>query len=147
MNIIERVKDILQAFPKIAELVNEIHVDLTSGEPVSCGLSSIGDVKLAEDVTGAEKRQHTFLFHAVYSGINDYERITNSGILLELAIWLERQAGAPIEQYVAGERYVGEITEITTANGMLYSVPQENTTDGIEYQLQIMAVYTLREEF
>lgn len=146
MNVIERVRDILQHFPKISQLVDEVHVDLTDHTPTSYGLSSIGDKKLSEDVVGTEERQHTFLFYAVYSGINDYERITNSGILLELALWLERQAGSQIEQSIGDERYMGEITEITTANGMLDSVPGENITDGIVYRLQIMAKYTLRED-
>lgn len=33
MNIIELVKDILQQFPKISEVCNDIHIDFTDDTP------------------------------------------------------------------------------------------------------------------
>ncbi len=43
MNIIEKVIDILQNFPKISSICNEIHVDFTDNVSTSYCLSSIGD--------------------------------------------------------------------------------------------------------
>lgn len=146
MNIIERMRDIVQSFPRIAELCGDVHIDFADLQQQSYGLSSMGDQRISEDVTGRLHRQHTFMLYATYSALSDYERITNSGILLELAIWLERQVGWSIEQQVLGETCTGEIEEITTANGSLYAVPQEELADAVQYQLQIVVRYTLDEE-
>lgn len=146
MNIIEKVREIVQSFPKIAELCNTVHVDFADVEETSYGLSSMGDMLIAEDVTGiAQRRQHTFMLYATYSAISDYERLTNNGLLLELAIWLERQRGA-ITQNVLDETLTGEIERITTGNGALYAVPQGELADAVQYQLQIVVNYTLEEE-
>lgn len=48
-----------------------------------------------------------------------------------------------IETVVDGESNTGEVTDITTANGMLYAIPNENTIDGWQYQLQINVSYTV----
>lgn len=74
MNIIEFMKETLQAFPKISEICNTIHVDFTDSAPTSYGLSSIGDALVSEDVLGNQTRQHSFLLTSVYSAINDFER-------------------------------------------------------------------------
>ena len=34
---------------------------------------------------------------------------------------------------------------LTAENGMLYSVPQDNLADGVQYQLQIIAEYTVEK--
>ena len=85
MNIIERVIEILQSFPKIQTVCNEIHVDFADPEPTSYGLSSTGDSLVSEDVLGNQIRQHGFLLYSTFSGINDFERQENSTALLELA--------------------------------------------------------------
>lgn len=138
MNIIERITDILEHFPKIGEL----HSEIVNARPDSFALASVGDKKVSEDVIGGEVRQHTFLLSAVYSGMNDYERMANSGVLLELAVWLERQAGVSVETTVGGVTYSGTVTDITTANGMLYAVP-DSLSGGLQYRLQIIAEYTM----
>lgn len=144
MNIIERIIDIVQEFPKLNELSGGVHVDFADPEVGSFGLASMGDEKISEDVTGmTELRQHTFMLHAMFDASTDYERMANSGVLLELAVWLERQAGAELETEIAGMTYHGEIRNIRTANGMVYSIPQENLVDAVEYQLQIITQYTL----
>lgn len=143
MNIVERMKTILQMFPKIATVCNEIHVDFTSSEPTSYGLASVGDSLVSEDVLGNQKRQHNFLLYATYSGINDFERQENSSALLELGLWLKQQAGAEVNTVIGGKIYSGTIENITAANGMLYAVPQENSIDGWQYQLQIIVQYTV----
>ena len=143
MNIIEKVREILQSFPKICEVCNEIHIDFASEEPTSYGLSSVGDSLIKEDILGNQVRQHTFMLYSTFSAVNDFERLQNSSALLELATWLEKQTGAEVETTVGDEKYTGLIEKLTAQNGMLYAVPQENMADGVQYQLQIVAVYTV----
>lgn len=140
MNIIERMQNILQSFPRIADVCGEIHIDIDFAEPHpdSYGLSSMGDVLLEEDVCGNQTRQHTFTLYTVYSGVNDYERLHNSSALLELTQWLETQTGDTVESL---NKY-GTITSIRAENGMLYEVPTEENADRVQYQLQIIAEYT-----
>ena len=143
MNIIERVIEILQSFPKIQTVCNEIHVDFADPQPASYGLSSTGDSLVSEDVLGNQIRQHGFLLYSTFSGINDFERQENSTALLELAVWLKNQTGAQVQTTIGDRTYRGEITAISAENGMLYAVPQENNIDGMQYQLQITARYTV----
>ncbi|MGN0648446.1 MAG: hypothetical protein ACI4J3_07445 [Oscillospiraceae bacterium] len=143
MNIIETMRDILQRFPKISEMLGTVHVDFTDTTPDSYGLSPIGDSLLSEDILGNQTRSHTFLLYAVFSAINDYERLANSGILLELSLWLQQQTGCPVNTMIDGTEYRGELTKITTDNGMLYDIPEENRISGVQYQLQIVAEYTI----
>ena len=143
MNIIEKVRDILQSFPKISEVCNTIHVDFADPEPTSYGLSSMGDKLIFEDVLGNQTRQHSFMLYSTFSAINDYERLSNSSALLELSQWLDSQTGEQVISDIDGIDYYGEITKIKAENGMLYSVPEENTVDGVQYQLQIIAEYTV----
>lgn len=39
MNIIEAVRALLMKFPKISDVVGEVHIDFTDPEPTSYGLS------------------------------------------------------------------------------------------------------------
>lgn len=143
MNIIEKVREILQSFPRICEVCNEIHIDFASEEPTSYGLSSVGDSLIKEDILGNQVRQHTFMLYSTFSAVNDFERLQNSSALLEMATWLEKQTGSEVETAVGDEKYTGLIEKLTAQNGMLYAVPQENMADGVQYQLQIVAVYTV----
>ena len=143
MNIIEAVRDILQSFSKISEVCNEVHIDFADPEPTSYGLSSMGDELVKEDVLGNQTRQHTFMLYSTFSGVNDYERLSNSGALLDLSVWLKKQIGEKVETEIDGEIYKGNITKLSAENGMLYAVPQENTIDGMQYQMQIIAQYTV----
>ena len=106
-------------------------------------MSSTGDSLVSEDVLGNQTRQHSFLLYTTYSGINDYERLSNSSALLELSQWLHDQTGGEVVSTYDGETRTGTITEIRAENGMLYAVPQENNVDGLQYQLQIIATYTV----
>ena len=92
MNIIEKVRSILESFPKISEVCNSIHIDFTDPEPTSYGLSSTGDDLIVEDVLGNQRRQHSFMLYTTYSSMNDYERLSNSAVLLELSVWLPLSA-------------------------------------------------------
>lgn len=143
MNVIERVCSILQSFPKISEVVGEVHIDFADPEPTSYGLSSTGDELIREDVLGGQLRQHSFMLYTTYSSINDYERLCNSTALLELGMWLREQTGCTVETVVGDKTCTGTLEKLTASNGMLYSVPQENEMDGVQYQLQIIAEYTV----
>ena len=147
MNIIELVKSLLQEFPKINEVCNDIHVDFTSDIPTDYGLSPTGDTLLSEDILGNQLRQHTFTLYAVYQSTNDYDRLANSGTLLELQMYLERKAdNQQMLINVDGKIITGKLKKLTCANGMLYSVPQQNMIDGVMYQLQITAQYEKESE-
>ena len=144
MNIIELVKSILQNFPKINEVCNDIHIDFTDNTSDSYGLSSIGDALLAEDILGNQRRQHNFILYAVFQSVNDYDRLNNSGTLLELQLWLERQAQNQIvENIIDNKKLTGELTKLTCSNGMLYAIPENNLNSGVQYQLQITAEYII----
>lgn len=144
MNIIELVKDILLDFPKISAICNDIHVDFNSDIPTDYGLSSTGDTLISEDVIGGQIRQHNLILYAVYQSLNDYDRMNNSGTLLELQMWLEHNANEQAVSITAGTTtYTGKLTNLTCANGMLYNIPNENTNDAVQYQLQISAQYSI----
>lgn len=145
MNIIETVRSILESFPKISEVCNEVHIDFADPEPTSYGLSSTGDELITEDILGNQLRQHSFMLYTTYSSINDYERLNNSTALLELGLWLKEQTGCEVESTVGSTVYTGRLEKLTAANGMLISVPQENEMDGVQYQLQIIAEYTVEK--
>lgn len=143
MNVIETLKDILQGYPKIAEVCDEIHVDFNSAEPTSYGLSSMGDTLLEENIVGDQRRQHSFMLYCSYSAYNDYERLCNTGALLELSQWLSMQSDISVTHTVLDQSFEGKITGINTENGMLINIPQENAADAVQYQLQIIVKYTL----
>lgn len=143
MNIIEKVRSLVQSFPKIAEIYGTVHVDFTGNEPTDYGLSSLGDTLVVEDICGNQERQHTFMLHSVFSAVNDFERMSNTGVLLELAQYLDRCVGDEVTHEIGGVTHTGEITRITTANGALTMIPDENTVSGWFYQLQIIAEYTV----
>lgn len=145
MNIIETVRTILESFPKISEVCNEVHIDFADPEPTSYGLSSTGDELVTEDILGNQLRQHSFMLYTTYSSLNDYERLSNSTALLELGLWLKEQTGFEVESTVGSTVYNGRLEKLTAANGMLISVPQENEMDGVQYQLQIIAEYTVEK--
>lgn len=143
MNILEKVRELVQSFPKIAQICGTVHVDFTGNEPTDYGLSSLGDTLTVEDICGNQERQHTFMLHSVFSAVNDFERMSNTGVLLELAQYLDRCVGDEVTHEINGVTHTGEITKITTANGVLTMIPDENTVSGWFYQLQIVAEYTV----
>lgn len=143
MNVIEKLRDLLQSYPRISEVCNEIHIDFADPYPTSYGLSSTGDTLISEDILGNQKRQHSFMLYSTFSAINDFERLSNSGALLELTQWLSNLTDIPVTHTINGAEHSGVITSINAENGTLYAVPQENYTDGVQYQLQIIVKYTL----
>ncbi len=134
MNVIEEVKEILKKYPKINEFVNDIHIDFTDSEAKSYGLSSTGDSLISEDILGNQKRKHNFVLYARAEAYEDFDRLQNSNFLLELNYWLEKQKNIEIEN--------GKIISLSSKNGMLYQIPDDDLNNGVLYQLQIYAEYT-----
>ena len=146
MNIIETVRALLPKFPRIGEVCNAVHVDFTEPETDSYALASTGDSLVGEDLVGNTKRQHTFVLYSYWQSASDFDRLNNSGALLELSQWLEKRGkGLGITAECDGKQYEGVITALTCANGMLFAIP-ENLNGGVQYQLQIAAQYKLFTE-
>lgn len=144
MNIIEVVKQILTDYPKISEFTNEIQVDFTESTPTNFGISSTGDSLLSEDILGNQTRQHNFVLYAINQSFTDYDRLANSTFLLELTYWLEQyKEKDAIEVTINNKTIQGELSGLSSANGMLYSVPTGDINDGVMYQIQIYAKYKL----
>lgn len=143
MNIIEKMKSILEEYPQIGTL----HIDYSLNDCDSFGLYSTGDKKLSEDVLGNQTRRHTFILYAAFQSFNDYDRLANSGLLLDLQLWLEQYAdGQEISTVISGTARRGELKEITCANGMLFNIPDNNMNTAVQYQMQITAEYTIESE-
>ena len=140
MNIIETMQAALESFPKI----DSLHIDYNENAPDSFGLYPTGDKLVKEDVLGNQKRQHTFILYAEFQSFNDYDRLQNSGALLELQYWLERYADGQTVSVTVNETEVsGMLTKITCQNGMLFSIPDGNMNTAVRYQLQITAEYSI----
>lgn len=146
MNIIEAVRELLAAFPKIAEVANSLHVDFTNPPPNSYALASTGDTRISEDILGNPTRQHTFVLYSNWQSASDFDRLNNSGTLLELAQYLEANGrGIAITAEINGGTYTGTVTSVAASNGMLFAVP-DTLVGGVVYQLQIAANYKIDME-
>ena len=120
----------------------------TFKEPLAGKLwSSTGDSLISSDILGGQTRQHNFILYAVYQSMNDFDRMSNSGVLLELQMWLESYADkhrdTTFTTITEGEERTGVLEKLTCANGMIYAIPNENTNDTVQYQLQIAAQYQI----
>ncbi len=147
MNIIELVKTILNQYPDICDICNDIHVDFLDSSATDYGLYPTGDALLSKDILGNQLRQHNFILSAVYPSASDYDRLNNSGVLLNLHYWLEQQvSGQEITVEIDGETRTGTLKKLACSNGMLYAIPQENMIIGVQYQLQIAAQYSIESE-
>lgn len=138
-NIIEYTQDIVRRFPKIEEFCADVHIDFTEPRTDTYGLSPIGDVLLSEDVLGNQIRRHNFHLYATYQSQSDYDRLANSGVLLELQYYLENNKN--IEFNFNGVK--GELQRIECANGMLYEIPSENVIAPVLYQIQLQVYYKI----
>lgn len=143
MNIIELMQSIVASFPKLNDI---LHIDYTTPDTDSYGLSPTGDKLIRFDVLGNQMRQHTFILYAVYQSVNDYDRLANSGLINELQLWLEKQAKEQkLTVTVGNDELAGTLTKITCSNGMLYNIPDSNYIGNVMYQLQITADYKIFE--
>lgn len=136
MTVIEKVKNILKEYSKIGDFVNEIHIDFTESVTKSYGLSSVGDILISQDILGNQVRRHNFVLYARAEAYEDFDRLQNSNFLLELNYWLENQKNIEIDD--------GIITSLSSANGMLYEIPNGDLNNGVLYQLQVYADYERR---
>lgn len=143
MNIIECVRNTVSRFSKISQICDTVHVDFTDAQATSYGLSPTGDTLIKENILGDQIRQHTFILYAVYQSLNDYDRLSNSGVLLELQQWLEMQSGVELTVKIESKTYRGKLNKLIPSNGMIYSIPDENLNENVRYQLQITAEYTI----
>ena len=119
-----------------------MHIAYNENAPDSFGLYPTGDRLVNEDIVGNQERSHTFILYADFQSFNDYDRLMNSGTLLELQQWLEQHANnQEVTAMSDGEEYTGTLTKITCANGMLFNIHDENLNSAVRYQLQITADY------
>lgn len=150
MNIVEKMQEILTSFPKIKNL----HIDYNENAPDEFGLYPTGDRLVSEDIIGNQERSHTFILYATFQSFNDYDRLQNSGLLLELQHWFESPdwqnfvlsscyTDLEVSTEIDGGEYFGTLEKITCANGMLFSIPDNNLNSAVRYQLQITADYTI----
>jgi hypothetical protein len=147
MNIIELVKQTLTEFPRISEMNYGLNVDFTEDTPGNCGLYPTGDQLIKEDILGNQDRRHNFVLYAVFQSFTDYDRLANSTFLLNLAYWLEKAAkGQEIEVTIDEQTVTGTLTNLSSANGMLYGYQEGTLTGPVTYQLQIYAQYHLESE-
>lgn len=149
MTIIDFMRQKLTEYPKIADFLGggEVHIDFTDPEPVNYGLSSTGDSLLKRDILGNQLRQHNFVMYAVGQSFTDYNRLANSNFLYELSQWLEHlpeEEGISFE--IDGQKTEGKFMKATTANAMSMGLVGETINDGVMYQLQIYAQYSLESE-
>lgn len=147
MNIIELTKQIITDCPLISQFTNNVHVDFTESTPTNFGLSSTGDRLVKEDILGNQLRQHNFVLYAVNQSFSDYDRLVNSTFLLNLAYWLEKfESDVELEVVIDGKTYTGKFKSLSSANGMLYQVINGDMNQGVMYQIQIYAQYTIESE-
>lgn len=147
MNIIETIKSLLLNFPKINEVCNDIHIDFTDTQATDYGLSPVNDIKSSSDILGNQTRQSNFILYAIYQSLNDYDRLNNSGVLLELQLYLESIANdQAVTTLINDKEFTGKLKSIKCSNGMLFDIPLENETCAWRYQLQISAEYTIESE-
>jgi hypothetical protein len=147
MNIIELVKKIIAEYPGIEALSAAVHTDYTEDDKENFGVYPTGDQLLKEDVCGNQDRQHSFILYAVFQGLEDYDRLTNSSFLLDLAYWLEHAAKKQvIEATINNKDVPGTLIKLSSANGMLYGYQTGALSGPVTYQLQIQAQYHLESE-
>ena len=146
MNILEKVKEILTEYPKMSEFCNGIHTDFTENKPGNFGLYPNGDTVLKTDILGGQKRKHSFVLYANNQSFTDFERLANSTFLLELSYWLESIKGVDLTVSDGSAEHPGKLLGLTSANGMLYNIPTGDINDGVTYQLQIYADYSVERQ-
>ena len=138
MNIVELIKEAISDFPDI----KKVHVDFLENVVDTFGVSSMGDQNIRYDILGNETRRHQMMFYAMFSSVNDFERISNSGILLQLQYYLEHY---PDEQKITASdgirEFEGYLKNIRCSNGQVFTIPDGTMMGAVQYNLQISAEY------
>ena len=146
MSIIDYMRYLLINYPKISDVCNTVNIDFVDSVDDSYGLSSMGDVLIKRDVVGNQTRQHNFMLYATYQSVNDFDRLNNSGVLLDLAYYLDSKNNDVITTEINGEKKVGIVKQIKTENGSIVAIPEGNMVAGVQYQLQIAVTYEIESE-
>lgn len=143
MNIIELVKSAIEVFSDQSGKMNgQVHIDGVRNFVDDYGISSRSDTLIKEDILGNEKRRRILTFYAMFSSINDFERINNSGTIDQLQQFLEH---FPNEQEIdvsdGIHDYVGYLRRITCANAQMFTIPDGTMNNAVQYNLQITVEY------
>ena len=146
MSIIDYMRYLLINYPKISDVCNTVNIDFVDSVDDSYGLSSMGDVLLQRDILGNQTRQHNFMLYATYQSVNDFDRLNNSGVLLDLAYYLDSKNNDVITTEINGEKKVGIVKQIKTENGSIVAIPEGNMVAGVQYQLQLSVTYEIESE-
>lgn len=146
MSIIDYMRYLLINYPKISDVCNTVNIDFVDSVDDSYGLSSMGDVLIKRDVVGNQTRQHNFMLYATYQSVNDFDRLNNSGVLLDLAYYLDSKNNDVITTEINGEKKVGIVKQIKTENGSIVAIPEGNMVAGVQYQLQLSVTYEIESE-
>ena len=89
MTVLEAAKEIIMNYPRIDEFTNNIHYDFSDNTEGETGLFVTGDSKIKEDVLGGQVRQMDMIMYSTCQASSDYDRLSNSTFLDELAFYLE----------------------------------------------------------
>ena len=146
MSIIDYMRYLLINYPKIATVCNTVNIDFLDNVDDSYGLSSIGDVLIKKDILGNQTRQHNFMLYATYQSVNDFDRLNHSGVLLDLAYYLDSKNNDVITTEINSEKKAGIVKKIKTENGSIVAIPEGNMVAGVQYQLQIAVTYEIESE-
>ena len=146
MNVIEKVKEIINQFPALSDFTDGVELDFTANKIGDFGLYSTGDSLVKRDVVGTQHRRHSFALYATNQSFNAFERLENSSFLLDLGYWLDGREGEAVEAVIDGVTRSGVIEKMSASNAMVFSVPTGDMKDGVTYQIQIYADYILKGE-
>lgn len=148
MNVIEKVKELIESYDKIADFTGGIHVNFTEStekELSNYGIYPTGDTLVSTDILGNQKRTQSFVLRAINQSYEDYDRLLSSSFLLDFGYWLEKQKGQPVTISIGDTEKTGEITSMRCANAMLIDVINNDYNNGVMYQIQIYADYSVLE--
>lgn len=145
MTVLEAAKEIIMNYPRIDEFTNNIHYDFSDNTEGETGLFVTGDSKIQEDVLGGQVRQMDIIMYSTCQASCDYDRLSNSTFLDELAFYLENveENQYEITKGDGHKLYHGHIKNMNCANAMLVTYLNDEVTGPVRYQLQIIIQYTL----
>lgn len=145
MTVLEAAKEIIKNYPRIDEFTNDIHYDFSDDTEGEAGLYVIGDTKIKEDVLGGQTRQMDMVMYSTCQAASDYDRLSNSTFLDELAFYLEQVEEDEYEITKGDGRDIshGHIKSMNCSNAMLVTYLNDEATGPVRYQLQIVIQYTL----
>lgn len=144
MNTIRTVMDILENCDLIRQNFSELNFDF-SDQTVrgKAGVFQNGHTKLSETITGDERHRLNFTLYASSDAFEDIDRLQNGDFLMELSYFLGALRDIEVTERVNGKDRPGKIESISSSNGMLCALNNDNFKDGGIYQLQISVQYKI----